>query len=166
MANKVYPLRLPNPVTPLWSDGADFRAGLCDVAGHPLINVNALPGKNAYNNVLFGWHSTYSENGQDLDSAAGIVTKYLTNVPAGFGLVLQNAWATDVTHNLIMFIGVRISGIVHAIYIPFMDVAWLRAVENSEHVLMAGDCVLFTFYGVTLHDLLYWGASGYFFAVA
>jgi len=166
MANRVWPATLPNPVTPLGWDGSDFRALYIDAAGRLVVGLLNLPGRNAYGNVLLGVSTTYSEKFTDSDSVAGTVLKYGTNVPAGFGLVLQNMWGTDTTHSIRIILSARINGNVHI----FQDVpavpAFSCVTENSEHVLMAGDCVVAQFLSVTLHDALIWGASGYYFATA
>jgi len=42
VANRIYPNNVPNPVTPLGSDGADFRAILVDSTGKPLVVASNL----------------------------------------------------------------------------------------------------------------------------
>jgi len=166
MANRVYPAIVPNPVSPLGWDGTDWRALYIDNAGRLVTVLSSLPGRNSYGNVLIGFQTIYSEKVTDSDSVAGDVLKYGTNVPANFGLVLQNVWATDTTHSIRILLSARVNGIVQILRdVPALP-AFSYSVENTEHVLQAGDCVVIQFLSVTLHDALIWGASGYLFATA
>jgi hypothetical protein len=166
MANRVYPTVLPNPVTPLGYDGADFRALLVDVSGKLLVAPSTLPGINTYNNVLFGFHECYSENGYLANAVAGLNTVTLAVVPAGHGLVLQNVWALNLNNICRIVLNIRVTGLMHCLRDTVTVAALQIIMENTEHVLREGDRVEVYFNGCTLNDDLSWGASGYFFLTA
>ena len=159
MANRVYPNVVPNPVTPLGYDGANFRALLVDVTGRAIISPAAAPEIDTLGDHDLWYYDRYAEQGSDLAPPLGDYLVDMAVVPAGEVWQIRHIWCINNTNAVMREIRLVLDGAVH--YLTHAALAaGAPSLINGSFVLAEGDNVQIKFFSVNAGDDLYWGAGG------
>jgi hypothetical protein len=101
------------------------------------------------------------------DAAAGNNTLYTTAVPTGEVHVMTFATAWNDTSNCTMArFRKDVSGSAYWIDVLLAPARWFPLKFQGTLVMKAGDRLAATFYGCTVHDILYMTGAGYKFKIA